>query len=108
MDIVSSYLVPFVVGVVVTIAAWKAAARLQRVWLRSAVRASVIALFFTPTIILIPIDSHTTTTAVHYAWLAILGGITGADSRLLLCGVVPMFLCGAVLTGIFRLYGRAA
>ena|SRR5436190_11770179 len=108
MDIVSSYLVPFVIGVVVTIASWKSAARLQRVCLRSAVRASVIALFFTPTIIFIPIDSHTSTTAVYYAWLSVLGGITGPDSRELLCGIIPMFLCGAVLTSIFRFYGRAA
>lgn len=106
MTIVFSYLVPFVVGLIVAVIVWKLSRQIQRALSRAVVRAGVISVCFSPTIIFIPIDSHTGIPVVYYAWLAIYGGIADGNSTRLLWGIVPMLASVAVLAGIFRLYTR--
>ena len=96
--------VPLAIGVAVSFLVWKKSRAIEYAWLRACVRAVVLALCFTPTILLGTAPGlHGAIPIPYFAWGSIWSGITDHNQQALWFGFVPLVGCFGFLWLLFGL-----
>ena len=95
---------PAAIGAGVSFLVWKMSRPISALWVRSGVRAVVLSVFFTPTILIGGAPGlHGAIILPYFAWGSIYSGIADHNQQALWFGIVPLIACIGFLWLLFGL-----